>query len=1025
MASKPPPKDTEPSKIQLDTKNPILSVESPMTAMQTVNYGVSQYELNQRNKITILTKDKGQSQRIMNDENKVKIETANIQELINSINILRKMLENPDKTKEKNFPRMNYKLTVQDEASKDKVIDMIKKLLSTDSNPDTLEALSRINKIEITNGPNGKKQEIPFDVRRLLTPNPTTEEVIFHLESPITNDQYLDNFDKIQDNHINIVPQEQTNPSQHISSGHQVNIEAKNIQDLIARINHVGRMVEDPEQPEKFPRMNYKLTVKDEASKDKVINMINELLAKDPNPETIKALSRINKIEIINGPKGQKQEIDFNLGRLAPADAETRNKRITDLMGDNAFSESVKKRGEAFIAGAELIIKNHPESELTKKLQNAQGKEDKESLNKVEIIRQNWNKRKTHDEESIQVLMKVLAEEVNKKINGNGDLNKIIDEDLSHAENHYNWTRGKEKYSSGRETLKEYIELDENTVQIRVDEPITKFTKDQEKQWEAILNPDETHRPKWFRTLPRWEQNHLSSRIKEWEIKCIQNNNNPPNLGDFLGVPPTTIRAYPGVRNGYKSFFYTYKRDKTTNQFVLASSAFKIRTGHISPDKMEDDKERMDSVKNNIKQLILVHAQEQLNQGKTNLLFDLQTLITPPFKGKDRKMDGDRLKAIAELRIELTPEKYQTFLEKNNVEFDKSKPPTLTLITSNYPVNPGRSFGNLFSALFSRFIPTAYKRNSENDFALTALKTTFSLQTKDQGKREKEGKPILEAEKNNLKMAGDALKKIDSMNGFFRRIANFTTRGLNHNAERAALEQIAVSGLGGVRAGSCMSGKDREGGVSEHVAAMTAFYGKYGKFPPTPSRFTLNPWSKDNGLDDKNKDPHGKTEKEYRDEYENMVAKEFLAGYEQRIAQDNAWGSNGLKDVKGILGKNVMKKAKKILVNQYFKDEPADVKAYWNQANLSKISKQIASLNRIEEYQSSPKIYNSLSKPPETPILKATPLDQNITAALTPSLDLQQKQSADQKQQEVQISDQTPKSSISPKLGGRKNDNKP
>jgi hypothetical protein len=402
------------------------------------------------------------------------------------------------------------------------------------------------------------------------------------------------------------------------------------------------------------------------------------------------------------------------------------------------------------------------------------------------------------------------------------------------------------------------------------------------------------------------------------------------NLGDYLGVPPTTVRGYPGARNAYKSYFYNYEK-KDNGDFKLVSQAFKIRSGHITPDKMENDKECLEAATENIKQLILAHAEQQIASGNENLLFDLQTLITPPLKGEDRKMDKARLDAVSAIRKDFAKDGFLEFLEKNNVKVPRGKKITLTLLTSNYPVNRARTLVNVANVGMVLFLPftipllyNSIKRINENNKTMRALRDIVK------------NTPVYKQD-NDFKMAKAALEKIDEISGF-QRFKNFRKRGLNHNAERAALEQIAVSGLGGVRLGSCMSGKDREGGVSEHVAAMTAYYSKYGELPPIP------PVNKDS---------------ERRKEYEEMVAKAFLAGYEQRIANVNAPGANGLKDIQDILGRNVMKSVKKVIVEQYFKDAPPKEKEYWKNCNIEKLTKKIASLNRVKEFSQN-ETYNDL-----------------------------------------------------------------
>lgn len=616
---------------------------------------------------------------------------------------------------------------------------------------------------------------------------------------------------------------------------------------------------------------------------------------------------------------------------------------INKLLGPKAYHEAVKIRGHAFIRGVEIILRNHAIAQAFKKNKvekleedlpsktkktlkknsiksNKKNKQDKninqkleQSLARLATIQQNWVTLTHYDKNSLKVLVQLLSEELQENVfDYKKALKQILSKDLSNAENHNNWKT--------RDAIETIIQVDDrrHLFQVRIDEPITSFTKEQERQWLKILEVDKDKQPRWFSKLSLWEQNFLRSRIDEWKDSCstaIENKERIPNLGDYLGVPPTTVRGYPGARNCYKSYFYTFKANQL-GTLELVGSLFKIRSGHVSAGKVKDNKERLDIVKENIKQLILAGVQEQIDAGKQNILVDLQTLISPPF---DYTMDNDRLDAVEKLRTELQGEHFSSFLKENGIQLRSNQPPRLTLITSNYPVNKYRTLTHFFAVITSFF--SGNRRNRENSNAIATLKN-FSTQYLQENPSEKVAKEIA--------MAKAALKQIDEISGVFQRISNFFAFGVNHNAERAALEQIAVAGLGGIRIGSCMSGKDREGAVSEHVAAMIAFYGKYGFFPPIPS---LN-------------HPLNAEQKILRDEYETMVAKEFLAGHEQAIAAANAEGATGLKSAEDILGKNIIAKVKYLLVNDYFKNEPYKTRKHWETLDASKLSHKIASLNK-------------------------------------------------------------------------------
>lgn len=639
-------------------------------------------------------------------------------------------------------------------------------------------------------------------------------------------------------------------------------------------------------------------------------------------------------------------------------------KTVGDYLGDNAYGHAVLNRGRAFIEAANIILLNtrvkKTKEHLTKRLVKLQEKDDSAPKTKLEKAKDNLQKikekweslgaqnagtrEKDLSKKDIQGLMGLLTEVVKP-------YTKSAQKSLERAENHSNWEQDK------REPLKEVIDLDENTIQVRMDEPITRFTVEQEKQWLRILEPEDRPKwwkgfeqepiPQWFKALEPWEKNLLRKKVKNWlKSNPSDNRDERTNLGDYLGVPPTTIRGYPGARNAYKSYFYTYKK-KQDGTFgpEPTTEIFKIRSGHIAPDIMENreepfnDEEILEAAKENIKQLILAQAQEMINQGKINLLFDLQTLITPPMKPEDIKMDSIRLRAVSELRREFRKTGFVHFLRENGIKGGDGKALGMdsglkcTLLTSNHPVNSARTWSHVinFLGLAIGFGFASWWRYQENQRTMQTLETL--------AKEKYTGIPS-----HKIRMANAALEKIRKISGFWQQIRNKFEKGMNHNAERAALEQIAVSGLGGVRIGSCMSGKDREGGVSEHVAAISAFYGKHGYFPPIP--------------------PLKEGEKDDRNEYERMVAQEFLAGYEQRIADANAPGASGLKDVKEILGEKVMKKVKEILIERA---ETQDEKDKWENCKISELTESIATLNRIKETNTSSKTYKALKGAIEGP----------------------------------------------------------
>lgn len=561
-----------------------------------------------------------------------------------------------------------------------------------------------------------------------------------------------------------------------------------------------------------------------------------------------------------------------------------------------AHMASIQRRGTAFIEAAKLLVENHYI------FTEDRAKKDR-MLNQLASIQQAWEKLGEKGQlkniKALYDLNRLLCERISETVYENRKKPEEVLSELAHAENHYNW-RSAGKVGS-REQIASVLELDDQRVQVRVDIPIARFTKKQEEDWEDILAEHPNGRPKWFNSLPEWEQNYFKAKVGQWQKQSPR-----PNLGDFLGTPPTTIRGYPGARNGYHSYVFNY-RAKDDGSYELENSFYKIRSGHISPSEMKNSVERLQAAKDNIKQLILEGVREKVERGEKDILVNLQTLITPPFKEDDRIMDQDRMEAIQDLRREFSGSRFANFLKENGVVISGDAP-SITLITSNHPINAGRAAGNI------GFI-TSPRRYKENQTTLQAIKRKAAKLT---GGSEK-------------KMAEEALANLNKISGL-KRIANFFVRGINHNTERAALEQIAISAVGGLRLGSCMSGKDREGAVSEHAAAMVGFYQKYNRFPPIPGVWKMF---------------LSKKERDLRNEYEMMVAKEFLAGHDQRIAEANAAGASGLKEVSTTLGSNVLKKADDIF-SQKVEPKTALEKPK-EKPELAEITNKIAKSNRIKK----------------------------------------------------------------------------
>jgi hypothetical protein len=563
---------------------------------------------------------------------------------------------------------------------------------------------------------------------------------------------------------------------------------------------------------------------------------------------------------------------------------------ILQLLGPWAYEKAVLRRGLSFIHGALLIVKN---SEIGNETEKAALEK---KLKDIEEQWKAWSKNNKYDHDSIlalqKILKKVLISNIPEFKSKSGSKYFKKTKALMHAESFENLKSREEVVSEIQ-----YGDL----YQRRIDTPITAFTVSQTSEWMAIIG-EEKYKPKWFTKLAKWEQKYLREKVEGWVKKGKKG-----NLGDYIGVFPTTVRAYPGARNSYTSTLITYRKDGEQEHEI--SRTMKVRSGHVAPMEMGDKVARLEATKENIKQLILANVKAQLENGNADILICLQTLISPvgvTIGGKklgveDYKMNLVRMEAVKWLQKNLCNEKgFREFLLSNNVALEGGHRPTLTLLSSNHAVNMGRFFT---------------RKNKENQETL--------------GKLSERAKMI----PTNAKALA-ALERIKEINGKGDRISklkNFLKFGMNHNAERAALEQIAVDALGGVRIGGCKSAKDREGGVSMHWAAMLLYYDKYQTFPPVPRR------GKSFSAEDIKK----------REEYEDLVADQFLGGHDINVANENAEGSLGIKDVKVFLGRNVMKRAAEKIKEKMVKVAAAGFKNDMTFDVIGERSDEAASLNKL------------------------------------------------------------------------------
>lgn len=554
----------------------------------------------------------------------------------------------------------------------------------------------------------------------------------------------------------------------------------------------------------------------------------------------------------------------------------------TILKHEEGLHGAVYARGNSFINAAILILENS-HNELVPADNNI--KKLSLHLKKIQDYWKSLKDDETLNLDTLAQLEKNLIKEIRETLYKNTDPRpsfKKVKDELDNAENHVNWKE--------RTPLITPTGMEASVTSLRKEIPITEFTREQTEEWLDILSEQEENWPSWFKSLAKWEQNYFRNRLKEWDAKSPK-----PNLGNFLGPVPTTIRRYPGAPNAYIT--------SVTTDGIHGNNTFtKIRSGVLVPTKMsaknereEDEKVRI--TKQNLEQLIIVaikQKKEELSkqgvisiaQKEEKLPILLQTLYSPPFQPPGTYNNTAMMRAIEEVREELnSKDNFRLFLIKHNIAPKDIPFSAIDLLYANRPVNNARGltwFTNLFSEQGSE--------SRRTDSVLNSLAQKKLSQTDD---------PILRA----------ALESYNSMPYLWNTVlAGKPTRN-NPMAERAALEQI-IAGRLGIRIGSCVSGKDREEMVTQLAIAQQEFFAAHGKFP----------------------------DQEGRKEFVENVARAYLTGHGQALAGENSKGCDGLKNIVDVLGKEICEKII-ALAPEY----GIDVEKF----NPIKTSQKVAGLNKL------------------------------------------------------------------------------
>ncbi len=518
---------------------------------------------------------------------------------------------------------------------------------------------------------------------------------------------------------------------------------------------------------------------------------------------------------------------------------------------EGGLTKAVKVRGLSFIEGAKLIHRQETGS--------------LDVIPELRQIEQDWEAKEGElKKKDIYELQISLIKCLNSKVYTQKpkSFNTLLKE-LGNAENHQNWLT--------RKTLTTSIEKSDRTI-TRLEKPITAFNHLQTQAWLSILSED---KPEWFTQLPSWERQYFSDRITTWQ--SIEEPR--PNLGDFLGAVPTTIRRYPGTPNAYLS----------TTQVVSGSRTIevkKLRSGMLAPFDMnkKNQNHKNEHTFFNLAQLSgeAIKLIEVGLDGKYTIL--LQNLYSTMFDvagiaplGKPDAAAVQAMQyAVEMMREELqSPQARLNFYKDHGIAvIDENNPPEIDLLYSLRPVNSARA-GSLY--LQDKFLATENQKTSKT---ITDKTNAWLMANPHHADKHM----IESALANYQALAGQMENNLYWYNALMQQMidgAGFLglVNGQNPVAEMAAYEQILMDKIG-IRIGSCVSGKDREELISIVLAGLVETFAQHNAFPSTANSGQT----------------HLRT-----DFYEN-VAHLYLSGHGMKLAGENAKGCDGIKNPHDILG---------------------------------------------------------------------------------------------------------------------------
>lgn len=522
---------------------------------------------------------------------------------------------------------------------------------------------------------------------------------------------------------------------------------------------------------------------------------------------------------------------------------------LMDTIG--GLTQAVKVRGSSFIEGAKLIQRQETGSQ--------------EVIPQLTQIQQEWEaKQGDLKKKDICELQIALIHCLNETMYAKKPkaFNTLLRE-LCNAENHQNWLT--------RRALTTRIEKNDRKV-TRIEQPITTFNPLQTRAWLSILGED---KPEWFTQLPSWEQQYFTDKVSNW----VSLEEPRPNLGDFLGAVPTTIRRYPGTPNAYLSTIQVVKGDRTIE-------VKKLRSGMLAPFDM--NKKNQDQ-KNEITFINLAQfAGEAIKlidvgaDGKYTLLLQnlYSTMVEVAGISPLGKPDPAAVKAmqaaVEKMRAQLqTPEARLKFYKDHGIAVkDENNPPEIDLLYSLRPVNSARSISLYMQDKFLS------EENQKTTQAIRDKTKAWLMANPDHADNHMIESALahyqaLAGQMENNHYWYSALRQQAMDGAGFLGLVN----SQNPVAEMAAYEQLLMDKIG-IRLGSCVSGKDREELVSNLLAGFVETYAQHDAFPSLANSAQTN----------------------LRTDFYENVAHLYLSGHGMKLAGENAKGCDGIKNPHDILG---------------------------------------------------------------------------------------------------------------------------